>query len=297
MKIEETEAKSMLVPSKLPDADYVVNPYTGCAFACLYCYASFMGRFVNEPITNWGNYVYVKANAVEVFEGDLKRLPTSRRNATILLSSVTDPYQGLEARYRLSRGILEVLAHEQYPGLVSILTKSPLVLRDLDVLRQLPRLEVGMTVTTTDNGVGRFLEVHAPMAQSRLRTLRQLHDEGLRTYAFVGPLLPHYRYCADQLDALFASLAETKVESIFVEHMNLKPYIRERLWRTVEHEPQEVQDVYRGASTDAHREALNRIVGDLIAKYGLRLRLGEVLYHNNKPGADAHGSAMPQNPE
>jgi DNA repair photolyase len=119
MDYQEIEAKSVLTQSKLPDADFVVNPYTGCEFGCAYCYASFMGRFVNEPIGNWGNYLYVKKNAVEVFERELKRLSPDQRTASILLSSVTDPYQGAESRFRLTRGILEVLVRESYPGLVS----------------------------------------------------------------------------------------------------------------------------------------------------------------------------------
>lgn len=162
MNIQEIKAKSVVVKSKLPDTDYVVNPYTGCEFGCLYCYASFMGRFVNEPIDNWGNYVYVKVNAVSVFENELRRWSPERRMASLLLSSVTDPYHGVESTYRLTRGILEILARETYPGVVSILTKSPLVLRDVDVLRRIPHLEVGMTVTTTDDQLSRFLEVRAP---------------------------------------------------------------------------------------------------------------------------------------
>lgn len=106
------EAKSMLVKSKLPDADYVVNPYVGCDFACLYCYASFMGRFVNEPFRNWGNYLYAKINGVTVFEADLRRIRAKGQAPSILMSSVTDPYQGAESKFRITRGILEVLVRD-----------------------------------------------------------------------------------------------------------------------------------------------------------------------------------------
>src|SRR5262249_53961667 len=151
MPVGELQAKSILVRSKLPDTDYVVNPYTGCAFGCHYCYASFTGRFVQQPVKAWGDYVYVKINAVEVFDVELQRLRARGSAPSILLSSVTDAYQGVEKRYRLTRGILEILAREPYPGSVGILTKSPLVLRDLDVLERLPCVEVGMTITTTDD--------------------------------------------------------------------------------------------------------------------------------------------------
>ena len=171
MRITETEAKTMLVGSKLPASDYVVNPYTGCSFACAYCYASFMGRFVGEPIEAWGDYLSVKTNAVEVMKLDLRRLPADKRRSTILLSSVTDAWQGPEKKYRLARGILETLGDDVYPGFVSILTKSPLVLRDIDVLSALQDKEVGVTVTTTDDDIGRFMEARAPLASERLRTL------------------------------------------------------------------------------------------------------------------------------
>ena len=79
MKVAEIEAKFILVRSKLPDTEYVVNPYTGCAFGCHYCYASFAGRFVGEPIGNWGNYVYAKINAVPLFEMELAKLRRAGR--------------------------------------------------------------------------------------------------------------------------------------------------------------------------------------------------------------------------
>ncbi len=280
LKIQEIEAKSMIVASKLPDADYVVNPYTGCEFGCLYCYASFMGRFVNESFDNWGNYLYVKKNAVEIFEMDLKRWGPEKRNASLFLSSVTDAYQGAEKKYRLTRGILEILAREGYPGVISILTKSPLILRDIDLLKRLPNPDIGMTVTTTDDLLSRFLEIRAPLASRRFDTLKKLHEAGIRTYAFVGPLLPHFRYRPDLLDDLFARLAETKVQSVYIEHINLKTYIRERLWTKLQDESVEIQEVYREASTKLHREALDSIVAELLKKYGFKLRLNEVLYHN-----------------
>ena len=125
MKIVETEAKSLIQKSKIPSIDYVANPYTGCMLGCAYCYASFMGRAVGQTVKDWGDYVYVKTNAVELVREELRRMPRDKREGTFLLSSVTDPYQGPERRYLLTRGILSVLAKERYPGTVRILTKSP----------------------------------------------------------------------------------------------------------------------------------------------------------------------------
>jgi DNA repair photolyase len=279
MNVRTIEAKSVLVRSKLPDAEYVINPYTGCAFGCRYCYASFTGRFVGQPLDAWGDYVYAKVNAVEIFTAELERLRSKGQAPSLLLSSVTDPYQGAEKQYRLTRGILEALAREPYPGAVGILTKSPLVLRDVDVLAALPRAEVGLTVTTTDDRLGRFLEVRAPRATRRLEALAALNARGIRTYAFVGPLLPHFRYEAEALDTLFGGLARAGVPSVYVEHINLSGYIRTRLWRVLNTETPQIQAVYQTARTAEHRQALETLVTELLRKHGLTLRLSRVLDH------------------
>lgn len=283
MKVTETTAKSILTESKLPDADYVINPYTGCAFGCHYCYASFMGRFVDQPIESWGDYVFVKTNAVDLMRSDLQRLKPEARRGSILLSSVTDPYQGVEAKYRLTRGILEVLVAEKYPGRVGILTKSPLVTRDIDLIGQLAVHEVGLTVTTTDDSISKWLEVRAPLASRRIEALGKLSKSGINTYAFVGPLLPHFTERPELLDTLFGELAAAGVRNVFVEHINLKPYIRQRMDPVLESQPTEVRARYEAARGADHREQLSEVVLPIIAKHGLDLRLGEVLYHGQAP--------------
>jgi DNA repair photolyase len=258
----------------------VVNPYTGCSFACGYCYASFMGRFVNEPIEEWGDYVYVKVNAVEVFKEDLHRLRDSERHSSILLSSVTDAWQGPEKKYQLARGVLQELSDSTYPGLVSVLTKSPLVLRDSDVLASLTTAEVGVTVTSTDDAISRFMEAHAPSATERLGILRSLNDAGIATYAFLGPLLPHFRYRPDMLDELFRALHETGTRDIFAEHLNTSEYILRRISPLVMQADEAVQTAYESARTAEHRKVLTELVLGLVDKYGFNLRLGTVLDHN-----------------
>lgn len=280
MKIEEVEAKSIIVASKLPDTDYVINPYTGCQFGCLYCYATFMGRFVKEPRTNWGNYVYVKKNAVELAQHQLRKWKKTKKSSTILMSSVTDPYHGIEQKYRLTRGILEVLLADNYPGRISILTKSPLVLRDTDLLAQL-NSEVGLTITTTDDKLSRFLEVRAPTVSRRIDTLKQLVIKGIPTYAFIGPLLPHFRYQPELLEELFRGICETGTKEIYVEHINLPAYVKDRLWSVLRQEPKDIQDAYQGAQEQEHRDILNQLVEGLVERYGLHIRLRGPIYHQD----------------
>lgn len=276
----EIRAKSLIQRSKIPTIDYVANPYTGCQFGCAYCYASFAGRQFGRSVAEWGNYLYVKTNAVELAREELARMGDARRRGTIMISTVTDPYQGAERTYRLTRGILEALEEVRYPGSVKMLTKSPIVTRDIDLLTRLPDAEVGMTVTTTDDKISRWLEVRAPLGSRRLRTLAELRDAGVKTYAFVGPLLPHFAADPDLLDALFARLAETGVQEVYIEHINLKRYIRERMNPVLASQPLEVREAYLQARTREHRERLDAVVAPLLDKHGLRVRFDEVIYHD-----------------
>lgn len=118
MKIREILAKSVLTPSKLPGADWVINPYVGCSFGCQYCYASFIGRW-KHPEEEWGNFVDVKINAPEILKQELERLykKTNRKDfGAIFFSSVTDPYLGSEIKYQITRKCLKALADFGYKG-------------------------------------------------------------------------------------------------------------------------------------------------------------------------------------
>lgn len=273
MKTAEYEAKKLIQKSKIPSIDYVINPYTGCTFACAYCYASFSGRLVGEPVKNWGNFVFVKRNAIELAQNELRKMSDEKRNGTILLSSVTDPYQSPESKFRATRGILEALVRNQYQGLVRILTKSPLVLRDIDLLARLPRVEVGMTVTSTDDRVSRWLEVRAPRASQRLQALTALHHAGISTFAFVGPLLPHFKTNPNLLDTLFQRLSQSGIHEIYMEHINLKQYIRERMNPVLIAESLETQNAYIRAKTKEHRQQLDATVSSLLKKKQLILAI------------------------
>lgn len=281
MEPVEIEAKTLIQKSKTPSNDYVINPYTGCVLGCAYCFASFAGRQFGRSVMEWGDYLYVKKNAVELARKELAKMSQDRRRGTMLLSSVTDPYQGHETKYRLTRGILRELQAVEYPGLVRILTKSPVVTRDIDLLTSLPRTEVGMTVTTTDDKVSRWLEVRAPLASRRLSTLAELNEAGIHTYAFVGPLLPHFATHPELLDDLFGQLVEAGVSEVFMEHINLKRYIRERMDQVLADEPEDVREAYLQARTKEHREHLDAIVAELLDKHGLRLRFEEVVHHDD----------------
>ncbi len=281
MRTGETPCRSILVRSKLPDTDLVANLYVGCAFGCTYCYASFMARQVNEPRTDWGKFVYAKRGALDAARRDLDRLKRRGATPSILLSSVTDPYQGIERKLQLTRGFVSELARRKYEGRLSILTKSPMVLRDAGVLSDVLDVEVGLTVTLGEDPISRELEAHAPSIAQRLDTLRRLAEGGPETYAFVGPVPPHIVDDLDQIDALLSSLREAGVRSVFVEHLNASHSLRARIAAIAEQRCPASLHHYLTAPPPATIDAITRYAEATARKHGLVLRTGKVIQHES----------------
>ncbi len=203
MKLREIRSKTILSVSKI--YDYVINPYVGCQHACTYCYARFMKKFSghSEP---WGEFVDVKINAADLLQVEINR----KREGTVWLSGVCDPYQPLEVKYGLTRRCLEILTQNSWP--IVIQTRSPLILRDMDILKKAVNMEVGFSITTADDSIRELFEPHAPSIKDRLRALEELHNSGIRTYAMIAPLLPGAEALAEYL--------EGKVDYVLVDRMN-----------------------------------------------------------------------------
>ena len=184
MKIKEIKASSILSKSKLRDIDYVINPYVGCSHSCVYCYAQYMKRYTNHP-ERWGNFVDIRINAVNLIPSLIGQFSNKR----IFMSSVTDPYQPIEKKYELTRKILQKLIYLQ-PKL-RILTKSDLIVRDIDLLTQFQNCEVGLTITTADEKLRKKLEPGAPTFNQRLNALKKLKENNLKTYLCISPIMPY----------------------------------------------------------------------------------------------------------
>ena len=164
-----------------------------------------MKRFTghSEP---WGQFVDVKINAVILLEKEILKKKPGR----VWVSGVCDPYQPLERKYQLTRGCLEILAEADWP--VTVQTRSPLVLRDMDILKSGEHFEVGLSITTADDSVRYLFEPSAPPIAERLRALDELHQAGIRTFAMLAPLLPG---CEDLPDLLAG-----KVDFVILDRMN-----------------------------------------------------------------------------
>jgi DNA repair photolyase len=203
MIVKEVRAKTILSKSKV--FDYSVNPYVGCEHGCTYCYARFMKRYTGHR-EEWGEFVDAKVNAPGLLQVELKKRTMGR----VWVSGTCDPYQPLEKKYELTKKCLEVLSQHGWP--VTVQTKSSLVSRDVDLLKEINDMEVGLTITTADDDIRRVFEPRSPPISERLETLTKLRSAGIRTFAMVAPLLPG----AEGLPALL----RRRADYVLIDRMN-----------------------------------------------------------------------------
>lgn len=210
--VSVSDASSILTKASgfMGDYDFTVNPYSGCAFACTYCYAAAFAP-TKEARDDWGNWVKVKQNAVSLF----RRAMHKASGARIYMSSVTDPYQPVERIAELTRGILEAMIEVQ-PRL-TIQTRSPLVTRDIDLLKRLRVLQVNLTVTTDSEQVRRVFEPGCPSCDQRLEAACCLAEAGLDVGITMTPLLP-----LEDAAAFAAAVRETGARRFVVQDFHAK---------------------------------------------------------------------------
>lgn len=251
MIIKEITAKNIITKSNIPAVDYVINPYIGCNHSCIYCYARFMKRFTGHA-EKWGDFIDVKMNAADLIPSH----STKYRGKFFFLSSVTDPYLPLEKKYELTRRILKKLIPLQ-PHL-GVQTKSNMVLRDIDLLKQFRECEVGLTITTLDDNFRKIIEPATAAIPKRIEALQKLKDFGIKTYVFIGPLWP---FLTDWRAIIKAT--EQYADGYMFENLNLhgsitndvKKILREKFAHLVD----EYTDIYSHSSsywTDVEQEIM-----------------------------------------
>jgi DNA repair photolyase len=219
LAVREVECRTVLNRSSL--GQYSLNCYTGCEHACVYCYARFMQRFHPHP-EPWGAFVDVKVNSPEVLKKQLERAAPGG----VFVSSACDGWQPLERQLGLTRDCCRLLVEHGFK--VNALTKSALVLRDLDVLR--PGLaRIGTTITCLDPSLARLWEPAASPVEDRWRVLETAREAGMETSVMFGPLLPHLSDTQESLDAMFERAAAVGVDVIWVDALNPRP----RVWPSV----------------------------------------------------------------
>ncbi|MDO5552248.1 MAG: radical SAM protein [Planctomycetia bacterium] len=263
IQIIEKEARHILSKSKLPGLDFCVNPYVGCEHACVYCYACFMRKFTGHENDVWGQFVSVKTNGVELFRHDCRKL---HWNDSLFFGSVTDAYQPVERDYQITRGMLEILSQnpEMYLDL-SILTKSDLVVRDIDLLKKLPNISVGFSIAMLDEKAREIFEPGATSISRRLDALRTLADAGLETFVFIGPILPGITPLADLFARLAGITGSVHGESLNCNCGNL-PSIRQAVMR---YKPELLSDFCTNVVSDSYWSAVEEEFYALSARYNI----------------------------
>lgn len=227
VEIVEAPAKSVLNRVAGMPFPWSVNPYRGCYHQCVFCYARRTHTFLEEDgVGRWGSRIYVKVNAPAVLRTELGK--RSWRHEPVAIGTVTDPYQPLEGRYRLTRGILEALRDYDTPA--SLITRSPLVIRDIDVLQDLARVagaSVSISIATLDERLAREIEPTVAPPAKRLQAVAKLAQSGIRVHVALAPVLPQITDSAQSVEAVVRAAREAGAHAVWHNTLHLHEVTRE----------------------------------------------------------------------
>jgi len=219
--VKMVKCSSALSQSGLPEFDYALNPYIGCGHGCLYCYAPDIIR--HQRGADWGTWVEAKSNISRILRKEVRRL----ERGTIGLSSVTDPYQPLEERLRLTRSCLEVLRGADFP--LIIMTKSALVERDFDILKELEEVKIWVTISTSNEKLAGLIEPHAANPAQRLQLLKDAEREGFETTAMISPAIVCSEKPESEIMDLVDKISDTGCSSVFIDSLRLRSTAETRI--------------------------------------------------------------------
>ncbi len=260
MKIKEVYCKSVLSKSGIYGVEYALNPYTGCEHGCIYCYAIFMKKF-KEHKEEWGNFVDIKINAPTILSKEIKKF----QRGSILISSVTDPYQPLERKYEITRKCLYVLSKHDFP--VTFLTKSDLVLRDLDIIEKM-NADVGFTFTTVEERVRKIFEPKASSIEKRFDALEKIENK----YVLFGPILPEFSDSEEKIREAFPKFEERNVKRLSIDRINLYPNVWERMKKFLDYKTLIKYQKIR--KSEEYPIILRRRVMDVLKDFSFEYKIG-----------------------
>jgi DNA repair photolyase len=227
VEIIEAPAKSVLNRVTGMPFEWSINPYRGCYHQCVFCYARRTHWFLDEDgVDRWGSRIFVKTNAPAVLRTELAK--RSWTHEQVAVGTVTDPYQPLEGRYRLTRGILEALRDYDTPA--SLITRSPLVIRDIDVLTQLARAagaSVSISIATLDERLAREIEPTVAPPQKRLFAVKKLAQAGIRVNVALAPILPHITDSDENIEAVVSAARSAGATNVWHNTLYLHEVTRD----------------------------------------------------------------------
>jgi DNA repair photolyase len=255
---------------------WTINPYRGCEFACKYCYARYTHEFMEmRDGIAFEQKIFVKDHAANLLRQELRQV---KPGEDIAIGTATDPYQPAERRYGITRGVLEELARHQ--GLeLGLITKSNLILRDLDLLKEIGRhnrLHVNLTITTLNVKLARLLEPRAPRPDLRLEAVRHLSAAGIHTGISCSPVIPGITDTPRNLESLVRGASEAGARSIFANPLFLKPcsaavfmpFLQKEFPQLAKNYEERYKD--RAFLPKAYGQRISQLVEKFRQKYGLR---------------------------
>ncbi len=209
MRIVRTFVNSLFTRTRIPGLKYTINQYVGCQFGCRYCYAKFSTKFWKNRYNikeKWGDWIIIKENSPELVKKYV--------SGWVWMSSVSDPYQPIEKKENLTRKVLENMNKMIK---LSILTKSDLILRDLEIFRRFNNIEIGLTINDFEGSIKRFLEPRTISSEKRIEVLKALKDEGFKTYAFISPVIPGIL----DVDGILSEIRGI-CDNVYIEFLNIR---------------------------------------------------------------------------
>ena len=252
-----------------------INPYRGCEFACKYCYARYTHEFMEmREGVDFERKIYVKQRAAELLRCDLRKVKPGEE---IAIGTATDPYQPSERRFEVTRSILEVFA-ERHGFDIGIVTKSDLVLRDVELLREVARRNqvfVNLTITTLKTELARILEPRAPRPDLRLKALEMLNQAGVPAGVICAPVIPGITDSPRDLDALVKATKAAGGRYIFANALFLKPCSAAIFLPWLEKQFPNLAQDYRERYGDraylgpAYRKRISQLMASLRRKHGI----------------------------
>lgn len=235
--IRDIETKNIMTKSTLPVGGYSVNPYVGCTHGCKYCYASFMKRFTGhtEP---WGTFLGVK-------HWPVIKNPQKYKGQRVVIGSVTDGYLPQEAQFRNTRKLLEQLKNSGAELLIC--TKSDLVLRDLDLLKEMGKVTVSWSINTLEEAFQSDMD-NAVSVERRLDAMKQIYDAGIRTVCFISPVFPGIT----DFEAIFHRVKE-QCDLVWLENLNLRGAFKQEILDYIKSKYPQLAPLYHAIYTEGDR--------------------------------------------
>lgn len=293
----EIAARSILNRTKpsMP-FQWTINPYRGCEFGCKYCYARYTHEFMEMAVTEFEDKIYAKTAGAHLLRQELRKV---RREDRIAIGTATDPYQPAERRFGRTRSILEVFARER-GRFLGITTKSDLVARDIDLLKEIARanvLTVHITITTLEEKLARMMEPRAPRPELRLVAVRKLSEAGISVSVFPNPIMPGITDGERQLDRLAKAARDAGAQGFGGGPLFLMPCAQKVFFPFLEREFPELSEQYRTTFEKtaylgrAYKEMLSERVRRVRDRYGLAS--GVVEYRPEQWQEEEQGTLFP----